>query len=64
MESTSTSEIVAMIMAGGFFLINNLFSKRDGRFTNGFRPFSLSITGWIIQILWLGGMGYLISILV
>jgi|SaaInlStandDraft_1057018.scaffolds.fasta_scaffold12219_4 hypothetical protein len=58
-----SQEIVAMVMAFGFFIINNLFSKRDGRFTNGFKPFSLSITGWIIQILWLGGMGYLFSIL-
>ncbi|MDC1508694.1 hypothetical protein N8364_03380 [Saprospiraceae bacterium] len=24
-----------MIMAAGFFIINNLFSKRDGRYTNG-----------------------------
>jgi len=58
-----SQEIVAMIMAFGFFIINNSFSKRDKRFTNGFRPFSLSITGWIVQILWLGGMGYLFSIL-
>ncbi len=56
-------EIVAMILAFGFFIINNLFSKRDRRFTNGFRPGSLSITGWIVQILWLGGMGYLFSVL-
>ena len=56
-------EIVAMSMAFGFFIINNMFSKRDKRFTNGFRPFSLSFSGWIIQILWLGGMGYLFSIL-
>jgi|TARA_B110000977_G_scaffold184772_1_gene248884 hypothetical protein len=58
-----TIEIVGMTMGFGFFIINNLFSKRDGRFTNGFRPFSLSITGWIVQILWLGGMGYIISLL-
>jgi len=56
-------EIVGMTMGFGFFIINNIFSKRDGRFTNGFRPFSLSITGWIVQILWLGGMGYIISLL-
>ena len=37
-------------------VINFKYSKRDRRFTNAFKPGTLSIKGWIISILWFIGM--------
>ena len=53
--------IMAIVMFIGLGVINFLYSKRDRRFTNAFKPGSLSIKGWIISILWLVGMVFLIG---
>lgn len=53
--------IVAVVLFVGFIIINSKYSKKDGRFKNGFRPDSLSLKGWIIQLLWLAGMGLLFT---
>jgi len=45
--------IIGAIMLVGFIVINMAFSKRDGRFKNGLKPQSLSLKGWIIQLIWL-----------
>ena len=48
--------ILAIIMLIGLGVINFKYSKRDRRFTNAFKPGTLSIKGWIISILWFIGM--------
>jgi len=48
--------IIGIVMFVGFGVINFMFSKRDRRFKNAFKPQTLSIKGWIISILWLGAM--------
>jgi hypothetical protein len=45
--------IIVIIMFVGFGIINYLYSKRDRRFKNAFKPNTLSFKGWIISILWL-----------
>ena len=52
--------IIGIVMFVGFGVINYLFSKRDRRFKNAFKPNTLSIKGWIISILWLAAMGGLL----
>ena len=54
--------ILGIIILVGLGVINFLFSKRDRRFTNAFKPGSLSIKGWIISILWLMGMVFLLTV--
>ena len=53
--------ILAIIMLIGLGVINFKYSKRDRRFTNAFKPGTLSIKGWIISILWFIGMGLFIA---
>ena len=48
--------IIGIVMFVGFGVINFMFSKRDRRFKNAFKPQTLSIKGWIISILWLVAM--------
>lgn len=48
--------IIGIIMFIGFGIINYLFSKKDRRFKNAFKPNTLSLKGWIISILWLALM--------
>ena len=47
---------IGILMFVGFAVINYMFSKRDRRFKNAFKPNTLSLKGWIISILWLVGM--------
>jgi hypothetical protein len=53
---------IGIIALVGLGLINYLFSKRDRRFKNAFKPNTLSIKGWIISILWVAAMGGLLVI--
>jgi hypothetical protein len=55
--------ILGIIILVGLGIINFLYSKRDRRFTNAFRPGSLSIKGWIISILWTVGMVFLLTVI-
>ena len=48
--------IIVIVMFIGFGIINYLYSKKDRRFKNAFKPNTLSIKGWIISILWLAVM--------
>tara|TARA_B110000285_G_C14790067_1_gene452607 strand:- start:483 stop:674 length:192 start_codon:yes stop_codon:yes gene_type:complete len=54
--------IIGIVMFVGFGVINYLFSKRDRRFKNAFKPNTLSIKGWIISILWAAAMGGLLVV--
>ena len=53
---------IGIAMFVGFGVINYMFSKRDRRFKNAFKPNTLSIKGWIISILWAAAMGGLLVV--
>jgi len=52
--------IIGIVWFVGGAVINFMFSKRDRRFKNAFKPQTLSIKGWIISILWLFAMAGLL----
>ncbi|MCH2022122.1 MAG: hypothetical protein MK207_06530 [Saprospiraceae bacterium] len=52
--------IIGCIMFAGLVVINIKYSKSDKRFKDGFKPNTLTIKGYIIQIAWFIACGLLI----